>query len=320
MIRDLLPLYKDQACSKASAEAVEEHLAECPDCTGLLEEMNSFNIEETIKQERNDVIKTQAKYFKRKSAIVGTVIGAVFSLPILICLIVDLVSGSGLSWFFIVLAAMLIPASLIVVPLMAEKNKGLWTIGSFAASLTVLLAVCCIYSGGSWFFTAAFSVIFGLALIFTPFIVRAEPVAKRLGNNKLFTVAAVYTLTFVLMMLSIGLSYGKPGFFRTAAACSLPALVYVWGLFLLIRLPKWNGYLKAACCIAFSALMYFFSDAPVLMMLGQEPRLPQFGAGFTSASGINDSISWIILISGAVIAAVMAVIGAIKNNSGRNNK
>ena len=147
MIRDLLPLYKDQACSKASAEAVEEHLAECPDCTGLLEEMNSFNIEETIKQERNDVIKTQAKYFKRKSAIVGTVIGAVFSLPILICLIVDLVSGSGLSWFFIVLAAMLILFAAMVAAafILAGSGPSKGIVAAIAAFMLVLLWVGYVY-------------------------------------------------------------------------------------------------------------------------------------------------------------------------------
>ena len=36
IIEDLLPLYKDKACSAASSKAVEEHLAECPKCTQML--------------------------------------------------------------------------------------------------------------------------------------------------------------------------------------------------------------------------------------------------------------------------------------------
>lgn len=320
MIRDLLPLYKDQACSKASAAIVEEHLSECSECTKLLEDMNSFNIEEAIVRERNEVINTQAKFFKRRSALIGTIIGAVFALPILICLIVDLAAGSGLSWFFIVLAAMFIPVSLIVVPLMVPQNKGLWTIVSFTASLIVLLGVCSIYSGGGWFMTAALAVLFGLSVVFTPFVVRSKPVAAKLGNNKLLTVVSVYTLTYAMMMIWLGIkSKDSTSFFRLATACSLPPLVYMWGLFALIRLPKWNGFLKAAACILFSALLYFFSDAAVMAMLGMKPELPKFMVDFSNTSNINSSVCWIVLIAGAALAAVMALIGITRNNR-RNSK
>ena len=317
MIRDLLPLYKDQACSKASADIVEEHLAECSDCTKLLEDMNSFNIEDAIVKERNEVINTQAKFFKRRSALAGAIIGGLFTLPILICLIVDLASGSGLSWFFIVLAAMLIPVSLIVVPLMVPRNKGLWTLSTFTVSLLALLGVCCIYSRGDWFLTAALPVIFGLSVVFTPFVVRTKPVAEKLGNNKLLAVVSVYTLTYAVMMIWLGIkSKDSAGFFRMAAACSLPALTFMWGLFALIRLPKWNGYIKAATCILFSALLYLFSDAAVMAILGMKPELPKFAMDFSTSYGINNSVSWIVLIAGAALAAVMAIIGFTRKNRG----
>ena len=321
MIRDLLPLYKDQACSKASTEAVEEHLAECAECTKLLEDMNSFNIEDAIVKERNEVIGTQAKYFKRRSALVGAIIGAVFALPILICLIVDLASGAGLSWFFIVLAGMFIPTSLIVVPLMAPRNKLLWTILSFTASLLLLLGVCSIYSGGGWFITAALAVIFGLSIVFTPFVVRSKPVAKKLGNNKLITTIGVYTLTYAVLMIWLGIkSDDRAQFFRVASATSVPVIAYMWGMAALLRFPKWNGWLRAASCVLFSALFYFFSDAMVMAMLGMKPQLPKFMFDFTTMTNINASVCWIVLIAGAAIAAVLALIGMTRNNNRGNVK
>ena len=36
VIRDLLPLYADNACSVKSCAMVEEHLQECPDCRELV--------------------------------------------------------------------------------------------------------------------------------------------------------------------------------------------------------------------------------------------------------------------------------------------
>lgn len=321
IIRDLLPLYKDQVCSKASAEVVEQHLTECAECTKLLEDMNSFNIEDTIVKERNEVIGTQAKYFKRRSTLVGTIIGGVFTLPILICLIVDLAAGSGLSWFFIVLAAMFIPISLIVVPLMVPENKGLWTLGSFTVSLLALLGICCIYSGGSWFMTAALAVLFGLSIVFMPFVVRSKPVAEKLGKHKLLAVVSVYTLTFAMMMIWLGIrSNDSRNFFRIATACSVPALTYMWGLFALIRLPKWNGYIKAAFCILFSAVAYFFSDAATIALLGMKPELPKFAIDFSTVNGINNSICCIVLIVGIVLAAIFALIGITRKDNRRNVK
>ena len=88
-------------------------------------------------REKEDVIGSQSKFFKRKSALAGSIIAAIFALPILICLIVNLAEGNGLGWFFIVLAAMFIPTSLIVVPLMVPKNRMLLTMGAFTFSVRI---------------------------------------------------------------------------------------------------------------------------------------------------------------------------------------
>ena len=36
LVRDLLPLYKDQVCEPDTAADVEEHLEECSDCRAAL--------------------------------------------------------------------------------------------------------------------------------------------------------------------------------------------------------------------------------------------------------------------------------------------
>ena len=76
MICDLLPLYIDDACSEASAKAVEEHLAECESCTSLYNDMKKAETDigqeiKEIQKERDNVIRSQAKMFKRRSAFAG---------------------------------------------------------------------------------------------------------------------------------------------------------------------------------------------------------------------------------------------------------
>ena len=316
MISDLLPLYLDKACSQSSIEAVEEHLSECRSCNELLESMRRSEevIDNAIAKERDEVLSKQSKFFKRRSAVAGSIIGGIFAVPILVCLIVNLATGAGLSWFFIVLAAMFIPASLTVVPLMMPKNKRLWTITLFTVSLLVLLAVCCIYSGGNWFFIAASGVLFGLSIPFMPVVVNTNPVAKVLGNNKALTVVGTYTLLYFIMMACVGIKSGSPEFFRISAAFSLPPLIYMWTMFALIRLPKWNGFFKTATCILASVLVYFFNDAIVLGILGNKPRIPSFDFSLTTTESLNNLMCWGGLGIGVVLAVIFTAIGFAKSN------
>ena len=316
MISDLLPLYLDKACSQSSIEAVEEHLRECRSCNELLESMRSSEevIDNAIAKERDEVLSKQSKFFKRRSAVAGSIIGGIFAVPILVCLIVNLATGAGLSWFFIVLAAMFIPASLTVVPLMMPKNKRLWTITLFTVSLLVLLAVCCIYSGGSWFFIAASGVLFGLSIPFMPVVVNTKPVAKVLGNNKALTVVGTYTLLYFIMMACVGIKSGSPEFFRISAAFSLPPRIYMWTMFALLRLPKWNGFFKTATCILASVLVYFFNDAIVLGILGNKPRIPSFDFSLTTTESLNNLMCWGGLGIGVVLAVIFTAIGFAKSN------
>lgn len=267
MIQDLLPLYKDSACSAASALAVQEHLKECEKCNKFYESLNDNAIDELILKEKESVIGSQSKYFKRKSAAVGSVIAGIFAMPILICLIVNLASGHALDWFFIVLAAMLIPASLFVVPLMAPKNRMFLAMTSLTASIILLLAVCCIYSGGNWFFVAAFSVLFGLTVCFAPFIACRRPVNAYLGKCKGLAVMAADTLTFFLMMIGIGLFVKVPGFFREAFVISVPLVMMAWIMFLIIRYLPANGLVKAGTCIVALSLFSYFGSKTIAAMM-----------------------------------------------------
>ena len=172
VIRDLLPLYLDDVASPASRQMVEEHLEECTGCQSVLSRLQNDETENAITDEKGAVIAGQRRFFERRSAVVGSVIAGIFMIPVFVCLVVNLSVGAGLDWFFIVLSALLVAASLSVVPLMVPERKGWWTLGSFTASLLLLFGVCCLYTGGRWFFTASASVLFGISLILLPFVVR----------------------------------------------------------------------------------------------------------------------------------------------------
>lgn len=207
IIRDLLPLYADEACSEESRLLVEEHLQECPDCGNMLERLKDSRIEEDLQREKEDVIGYGARKFRKRSAAVGSTVSAIFMVPILVCLIINITTGAGLGWFFIVLGALAVAASLILVPIMAPEDKAFWTLCAFCVSLTALLGITCLVSRGNWFWVAWASSMFGLGVVFLPFAIRAKPVQKWIGNsNKALVVIAADLVLFLHMMTAINVT------------------------------------------------------------------------------------------------------------------
>ena len=201
VIRDLLPLYADDVCSEASREIIENHLPECPECTAMLEKLRSREIENDLQTERTEVIQYQAKKFKRRSTLAGAVVAGIFMIPILICLIITMSRGMDLGSLFIVIGGLAVAASVIIVPLMVPEDKLFWTFCAFCGSLVLLLAICALATGGGWFFTAASASLFGLAVVFLPFAVKAKPVRKLIGDfNRPLIVLGADVILFANMM------------------------------------------------------------------------------------------------------------------------
>ena len=227
VIRDLLPLYADDACSEESRLLVDEHLRECPECTGVLERLRASEIEDDLRNEKGDVIRYGAKKFRKQSAAMGSAFSGVFLIPILIALAVNMLTGSGAGWFYIMLAAMAVAASLILVPILVPKDKAFWTFCAFCVSLLLLLGVTCLVSGGSWFGIAASASVFGLAVCFLPFVVKAKPLQPWIGKtNKVLLVLGVDLALFLNMMNVIRMSSSRGGsFLMTAGSVAAAALV-----------------------------------------------------------------------------------------------
>ena len=312
IIRDLLPLYADQICSNESRELVDEHLTECKDCSALLQQIRNTEIETDLKIEAENVLHHQADFFKRKSAVIGTAIAAIFMIPVVVCLIVNLAVGAALDWFFIVLASLVVAASLTVVPLVVPENKFLWTLGTFTVSLLMLFGVICIYTHGTWFFIVSSSVLFGFSVCFLPFAVYTRPLKTLLDNQKGLTVMTISTLFFGLMMLSIGLYTKSSEFGRIAPVISLPILALVWLLFLFIRYTKIEVLVKAGICTSVIGVCGFIGDSLINTWLGNQKPLPVFTPFNWNIYTVDGNVKWLILISCSIAGIILIVSGILK--------
>lgn len=203
VIRDLLPLYADEACSGESRTLVEEHLQGCPSCRDMLRKMKESEIEDDLRSEKDSVIAYGARRFRRRSAAVGSAVSGSVLIPILICLYINIVLGSSMGWVFIVLAALGVAASLIVVPILVQEDKAFWTFCAFTASLLLLFAVTCAYTRGDWFWIASSATLFGLSVIFLPFLIRARPAKRLIGSAKPVWVVLGVDIALFINMLSV---------------------------------------------------------------------------------------------------------------------
>ena len=98
VIRDLLPLYADKACSEKSRDMVEEHLEECPDCRNMVSMLLDTEIEESLTTEKDSVIDYGLRQFKRRAAVVGSAVSGAITLPVLIVAALILLAGRTVSW------------------------------------------------------------------------------------------------------------------------------------------------------------------------------------------------------------------------------
>ena len=233
VIRDLLPLYADDVCSGASRQMIDEHLQECPDCSGMLEKLRAHEIETGLQEEKEQVIEHQAKQFRRRGATVGSVIAGLFMIPILVCLIINLASGAALGWFFVVLGGLAVAASLIIVPLMVPQDRLFWTFCAFVVTLLTLLAICSFYTHGGWFYTVASAVLFGLSAVFLPFVLKAKPARRLLGGVKRWPVVLSVDLILFANMMNMITLHSK-SIFKTLLILALCAA----GVWLLVNVIK----------------------------------------------------------------------------------
>ena len=322
VVQDLLPLYQDDACSEGSKKMIEKHLQECAVCQKVEICLKNIEVDDKLATEKNDVLQKFAKKERKRTFTAGVVTAAVLMVPVIVCLICNLVIGQGLDWFFIVLASLCIFASFTVVPLMIEKNVGLWTLGSFTGSLLFLLLVVDIYVGGGWFFVAATSIVFGLSVLFAPYVVKRMKLSQVLTNKKGLLVMSWDTAWLFAIILVANWGNTSVDYWKTAASTTLYGISFPWLLFLILRygkMPgalqnKMHGLIKSGLCVIIIGTYATITNNVINALVGGGNHMDLSEANFanwSSTSVINANIHVLILLSAIGIGSVLIIAGII---------
>ena len=132
VIMDLLPLYHDGVCAENSKKIVEEHIAECESCKGVLDRLRNNTLDNRIKTESENVVGHHKKAVKRKAVFWGISIGvAVLTLVLLLDALY-----SGDEWF-----------SVIVIPALYSIYLALFLINRHVKSNAYTRAGLCVITG-----------------------------------------------------------------------------------------------------------------------------------------------------------------------------
>lgn len=193
---------------------------------------------------------------------------------------------SGGDWFFVAAAGVILGYCVVVVPFLLPGlplpaalagRKTSLCLALDLLSLLALLAVCCLYTGGTWFFVAAVSVVFGLGFFLLPVFLHQLPLPEPLGRHKTLLYFAIQTVLLVaLLAVTVRPWYV---FFRVALPLVLLTGSLPWGLMLTIRYLPGNGLVRAGAACGLGCVWIFFFPAGLDAIL-----VPLYGPGANSLS------------------------------------
>ena len=226
--------------------------------------LKNTEYDKEILYEKEKVIQYTYKKTKQKTFLAGGIIAGILMIPVVICLIVNLVTGHALDWFFIVLASLMVTASLTVVPLMAADKKFLYTTLSFIVTLLLLFGVCCIYTGGRWFFVASISVLLGMSTVILPILVQKYFPGGFWKRNKGLLVYCTDTVLLLVLFLSIAVYLRSTGFLIIALKIAVVPVLSMWIMLFILRYMRVNKAVRtgmAMSCIGYVCRRNYCNDS-----------------------------------------------------------
>lgn len=229
-----------------------------------------------------------------------------YAAALLICFICNLAVNHALSWFFIVLTALLCAYSFLPTFTSFFKSKKLlvFTATSFI-SICLLLYTCATYTNSLfWFPTACIGILLGYTLLFLPMLLSKTRI-------RTFRFIITFVLTFFLTILLLQSIYVWKSFMFISAikmTCYGFTPVFLSGVICIFR---FDAYIKAGFCALLSTVAYYFSGHIVnyLFNLSENHYEIDF---YNWKQYTNGNVLFIILLSLLFVSALFIGIGVYR--------
>lgn len=280
------------------------------------------------KQSREE--KAQAKKWRAFSMSWSLFFYISYMIATLTCFICNLAVSGSLSWFWIVLSALVLSFTFTNLPKLIGKYKLLLVPLSMYLALVLLLGVCCIYTKGSWFWIASVSVLFGLVIIFMPIYISKYRVFEKIKKyNDFISLAIDFVVLNILFLTIYGYSKanGYVGFnwyFKIALPIALSVYLIVNAL-VSVRFLKLNRFLKTSLVLFLIDILYVVVSFIKVGNLEVQKEIEQaniFKADFSnwiSEVSLENNIHAIIALTILLFSVVFFVVGLLRYLKKRKN-
>ena len=250
----------ESAISKWEKNIAHPDITLLPKLSEILEVSEHELITASIdKQSRNE--KLLAKKWRVLSISWSLFFYISYSIALIPCLICDLAINKSLTWFWIVLSAILLAFTFTNLPKIIKHHKLILIPLSMYLSLCLLLVVCCLYTNGKWFWIASLSILLGLVIIFTPIYISKYKVfakIKKFADFISMGINFVMLNILLLVIYSFTISNGYSNnnwYFKIALPIVLAIYLYT-NILLAVRFLKINRYLKTSIILFLVDLIY----------------------------------------------------------------
>lgn len=286
VIRDLLPLYVDGACSEGSRRLVEEHIAGCPACAGMLSKLRDSACEDSLRQETAAVLAPR-RWRNRVFAASCTLAG-------FLCVPASLLAAMGrspamdypFSWLLLLPPALLVALAATLLPLRCRRYTGRWTLLGYTASLMVLLLVCCAYTaegtgeaGGAtkMFFLSAAALYVLSAVVIVPWAMRQLPLTGPFAQRR-WLAALAWDGWFALLIAVSAAAMAPTGHTAAlllgAAGLALMLAGTIWCLLRYLPIPR---LAREGLCVTVAGNGFCWLESTVMRLAGAGEKAALWG-------------------------------------------
>lgn len=260
IIKDLLPLYYDEACSEQTKNIVKEHLSECDSCKTILRKMSDNTYNDRLEKEKKEVIRHYTNNLKKKLLFAAL---CIIAICFLVSFIVNLTAGNSIAGFLV----------------------------------------------------AAAAVLFGLSVIFLPFVIGQFPLHASASRHKGLLIMSIDTVLFYTLITVCGIYADNAGYWRDALLISTAAVLFVWIEFAIIKYFRSNKYIKTGLNFIIGGIFFsLIHDIIYWIMEGilQISLLKANLSKWNTDALINSNCYLLILLLGCAIGLLFFLIGSIQ--------
>jgi len=245
------------------------------------------------------------------------------------CFICDLAINKSLTWFWIVLSALLLAFSFTNLPKLIKKHKLILIPLSMYFSLCLLLGICCIYTNGNWFWIAILSVLLGLVVIFTPIYISKYKVFSKIKKyNDIISIGIDFIMLNILLLViylfTVSNGYTHNQWYLKIALPITLVVYIILNILICVKFLKLNKFFKTSIILT---LINLFMYIPPIFIKVKSPSLQNeigsvniFKADFLNWNiSLENNIHCIIALTLLGFSIIFLIIGIIRLLFKNNN-